>query len=83
MLTNIIKPQGGVLADLIVTPERAAELKEESRDFLIEQSLVVLAENAVIKAAFLGFSIQKPQPQTVIIELHAEHPFAAHRVQHL
>ncbi len=33
MLMNIIKPQGGVLADLIVSPERAAELKEESREF--------------------------------------------------
>ena len=33
MIGNIIKPQGGVLADLLVDDDRARELKEESKDF--------------------------------------------------
>lgn len=46
-----------------------------------QDALVVLGEDAVVKAAFAELPVQKPEPEQIVAELFAEEAFAAHGVE--
>jgi hypothetical protein len=55
--------------------------KEELRHVGGEHALVVLGEDAVVKAAFAQLAVKKPEPEQIVAELLAKEPFAAHAIE--
>src|ERR1700691_4757911 len=55
--------------------------KEEAGHLRGKHALVVLGENAVVKAALGKLPVQKPEPEQIVGKLLAEQPLAAHGVE--
>ena len=71
----------GVAAPAFLAAEIIDLGEEELGHVSGEDALVVLGEDAVVKAAFAELTVQEPEPEQIVAKLLAEEAFAAHGVE--